>query len=449
MSTTESLYEQHLQSLSKCYSALFEALKDNHQEIDALLIHSGSEHHYFADDKGIAFEPFGHFCHWLPVNRPDQFLLIVPNEKPQYLQVVPQDFWYDQSISVEDWWSRQYTITTLDSVESLPSLLKDSGHRRIAYIGPEAELAEQLGIERELVNMTAVICYLDYYRAYKTKYEMLQMRSASRQALVGHRAAREAFYEGASEYGIHMAYLRACGVLEEETPYTNIVALNEKSAILHYQHKRKNKTEANNLLLIDAGCRVNGYCSDITRTSISRTVHPLFAELLIGMEKLEQELVQKVQPGRRYQEIHEAALVGIAELLSETTIALGSIESLLENKIPHHFMPHGVGHLLGIQVHDVAGKQVDPQGTVQEAPIDSPFLRNTRIMEEEMVFTIEPGLYFIPVILDQIRTDRAGKQIDWSLVEALTPLGGIRIEDNVRVTAGGSENITRQEEALL
>ena len=105
-------------------------------------------------------------------------------------------------------------------------------------------------------------------------------------------------------------------------------------------------------------------------------------------------------------------------------------------------MPHGIGHLLGIQVHDVAGHQQNTKGTVLRPPADSPMLRCTRDLVPNMTFTIEPGLYFIPVILEQERKTDRGKNINWSLIDELTPFGGIRIEDNVRVTETGFENLT-------
>ena len=105
-------------------------------------------------------------------------------------------------------------------------------------------------------------------------------------------------------------------------------------------------------------------------------------------------------------------------------------------------MPHGVGHLLGIQVHDVAGHQQSTRGDMLAPPAHSPMLRNTRQCAEGMVFTIEPGCYFIPLLLEAERqSDRSGLY-NWDLIDQLYYMGGIRIEDNVCVTADGVENLT-------
>ena len=222
------------------------------------------------------------------------------------------------------------------------------------------------------------------------------------------------------------------------------MALNEKAAILHYQFKRKTNTDKGQVLLIDAGCRVKAYGSDITRTSVSDNVHPVFRSLVSAMETLELALVDEVKPGKTYQSLHASTLTRIARVLIDHNICAGEAEDLVELNIPQLFMPHGVGHLLGIQVHDVGGHQSDTDGAILPPPENSPALRNTRVMEADMVFTVEPGLYFIPLILEAERGSDRGKLINWNTVDELDPCGGIRIEDNIRVTSDGAENLTRQ-----
>ncbi len=252
---------------------------------------------------------------------------------------------------------------------------------------------------------------------------------------------------GGSEYDIHVAYLAACEILEDETPYTNIIALDEKSAILHYQHKRRASGDCtgtrSQVLLIDAGCKVNGYGSDITRTSVRAHTQSTFKNLVKAMESLELALLNGVRPGIPYPELHASALRGIAEILSQHQIVKASADEISESGIPSVFMPHGVGHLLGLQVHDVGGHQRNIAGDRLAPPSDSPALRNTRLMAERMVFTVEPGLYFIASLLNKERNSSRGKAFNWPLIDELIPCGGIRIEDNVLVTADGFVNLTR------
>lgn len=436
-----TLYGDHIVHLQTLYQDALNAANSAGAGIEAVLLHSGSEQHYFADDRGVPFQAFGHFCHWLPLNRPDQFVYVSPGQQPIYYQVVPDDFWYDQSIDTRAWWADHYQIVRLAKVSELGRHLPKAG---LAYLGAEPGLAQALGIEAGSINPATLGSHLDFMRAYKTEYEIEQLRVANRLAVTGHKAARDCFLAGGNEYAIHLAFLTACNMLEEDSPYTNIVALDEKAAILHYQYKRREPAAQSQVLLIDAGCRINGYGSDVTRTSVKQSVHPVFASVLSAMEKLEQDLVSQVRPGLAYPQLHEMALTRIAEILLLHKLCDGDAADLLQQEIPQLFMPHGVGHLLGLQVHDVGGHQRDSGGGSLAPPAHSPALRNTRELAPNMVFTIEPGFYFIPMLLEPERETSRGKLFNWPLIEALYGCGGIRVEDNVCVTDTAAENLTRQ-----
>ena len=414
-------------------------------EVAGVLLHSGSLDTYFGDDRVIDFNAYSHYLRWIPINKPDQFVLYIPGEKPKYFQVIPNDYWHEQKIECGDWIYGNVNVVPIKIVDEIKSYLKNDD---LAYIGPNPTLAEKFNISTSQINCQEILNYLNFKRAYKTEYEVLQIKEANKLAIVGHQAARECFLNDGNEYEIHMAYLKACSILESDSPYTNIVALGEKSAILHYQNKRNENAQKEKNLLIDAGCRINGYASDITRTSVKMSIDSLYRDLLVGMEYVEQELVNLVKPGVGYPDLHSDALIKIGKLLLDHSICFGSLEGLLNNEIPHLFMPHGVGHLLGVQVHDLGGHLKDINGTIEVPPAHSPFLRNTRVMSENMVFTVEPGCYFIPSLLEAQRNTKKGKLINWRKIEQLYPYGGIRIEDNILVTKDGPENLTRQFEAI-
>ena len=414
-------------------------------EVAGVLLHSGSLDTYFGDDRVIDFNAYSHYLRWIPINKPDQFVLYIPGEKPKYFQVIPNDYWHEQKIECGDWIYGNVNVVPIKIVDEIKSYLKNDD---LAYIGPNPTLAEKFNISTSQINCQEILNYLNFKRAYKTEYEVLQIKEANKLAIVGHQAARECFLNDGNEYEIHMAYLKACSILESDSPYTNIVALGEKSAILHYQNKRNENAQKEKNLLIDAGCRINGYASDITRTSVKMSIDSLYRDLLVGMEYVEQELVNLVKPGVGYPDLHSDALIKIGKLLLDHSICFGSLEGLLNNEIPHLFMPHGVGHLLGVQVHDLGGHLKDINGTIEVPPAHSPFLRNTRVMSENMVFTVEPGCYFIPSLLEAQRNTKKGKLINWGKIEQLYPYGGIRIEDNILVTKDGPENLTRQFEAI-
>jgi len=434
-------YQDHIATLLKRYEYLMQMLAG----AEGILLHSGIDRTYYQDDQDTPFRAFGHFNHWLPVNRPNQVLLVRPGRRPVYFQVIPEDYWNEQAVNTASWWAESFDIVQLGRPEQIKAELDQL--QGLVFLGEPECFAAFLGIKPDLINPQSCLDYLDYHRAYKQPYEVTQLRTANQLALVGHQAAASCFLDGGSEYDIHLAYLQACQVLEHETPYTNIVAVNEKAAILHYQNKRRYANSEqhldNQVLLLDAGCRVNAYCSDITRTTCSAHVHPIFKQLLTGMEHLQQQIIALIRPGLPFSELHHIALELVGQLLIDNDIIKCGLEEAMDAQLPAVFLPHGLGHLLGIQVHDVGGWLINPDGKQQTPPEHLLYLRNTRTLEESMVCTIEPGIYFIPLLLDKVISDTKGALLNQHLITELLPLGGIRIEDNIHVTSNGVTNLTR------
>jgi Xaa-Pro dipeptidase len=130
-------------------------------------------------------------------------------------------------------------------------------------------------------------------------------------------------------------------------------------------------------------------------------------------------------------------------VLHEAGLVRCSPAEAVDSGIARRFFPHGIGHLLGLQVHDVGGCLAGPEGGVLPRPALDPALRLTRRLEAGFVVTMEPGLYFIDALLDPLRAGPLAAAVDWPCVERLRRFGGIRIEDNLVVTDSGCENLTR------
>jgi Xaa-Pro dipeptidase len=227
-------------------------------------------------------------------------------------------------------------------------------------------------------------------------------------------------------------------------PYGNIIALNENGATLHYYHHTRDRVADDQLhsFLIDAGATINGYASDITRTYARRGGE--FQELIDAMDEAELQLVAACGPATNYIDIHLLAHRKVAELLVRFGFVRGiDADGALERRISSVFLPHGIGHLLGLQVHDVGGFLADRSGKTIPKPDGHPWLRLTRVVESGMCFTIEPGLYFIDSLLAELRQGPNAQYVDWSKVDGFRKYGGIRIEDNVVITETGNENLTR------
>ena len=439
MSAPGTEYEQHLASLQARFDTALRA--SGH---DAALVYSGLLLPAFRDDQSYPFRPQAWYSIWGPLPpAPDCFVHVIPGSRPGLLICAPDDFWYEpQSMPAGDW-TRHFDIRLFGSLAALRAALPQN-LSRTALIGPPAPEFAPWGLAAQ--NPGPLLLALDFTRAVKTPYEHSMLRQANRLAARGHAAAAAAFAAGASEYGIHQAFVDATGEREQELPYNAIVALNEAGSVLHYQNLRREPPAAHHSLLIDAGAQWAGYAADVTRTFAgkqSSAAHRDFAALIQAMDRLQQSLCAQVRSGVDWPDIHLAAHRAVAAVLKDSGLIRCDVDEALASGLSSVFLPHGIGHLLGLQVHDVGGLQKSAAGGEIARPAGHPYLRLTRRLEVGFVVTMEPGLYFIDQLLAQARADGRGARINWSQVEQLRPFGGIRIEDDLAVTASGCENLTR------
>lgn len=425
------LYPAHLHTIMARADAALAA-----GGFDHLLVPSGRLRYAFLDDRAYPFKINPQFKAWLPLTElSDSWLVYTPGERPKIVYCQPDDYWHLPPAPPHGYWTEHVDIVVIrepnDAARHLPAAT------RSAIIG-EAEWA--LG-DHTPNNPVKVIDSLHYARAAKTAYELEAMRMANRRAVRGHRAAERAFREGGSERAIHEAYLHATSHSDSDLPYGNIVALNEHGAVLHYQHQRHDLPGEHRSFLIDAGAEAIGYASDITRTYGNGDAD--FQALIDGVERVQQELCAMVKPGVDYRELHLEAHRRLAGVLQALGIVRMQPQAQLDEGVSSVFFPHGLGHLLGLQVHDVGGFMAGPDGGEIARPDGHAFLRLTRTLGENFVVTIEPGIYFIPMLLARLRAGPHAGVVDWRKVEHLACFGGVRIEDNVRATAGVPENLTR------
>jgi Xaa-Pro dipeptidase len=266
------------------------------------------------------------------------------------------------------------------------------------------------------------------------------LAEASRRAVKGHKHVAQVFASGTpSELDLHLAYLLASEQTDGTAPYQGIVALGPHASVLHYVAYERTPVTGDTSFLVDAGAKYLGYGSDITRTYVrGKSPSALrFRELLSHMEALQQEVIRRIKPGLEYEDLHDETHRLLAHALRELGIGRGSAEELVAQGVTRALLPHGLGHSLGITVHDVGMKLRPPRA-------ENPFLRNTSTIEVGQVFTIEPGLYIIDALLKPLQTDHRRELLDWAAIADVRAFGGIRIEDNILVTASGPRNLTRE-----
>lgn len=429
------LYDGHLSAVMRRFDTALEQCG-----FDAVVIGAGADIYRFLDDQAYPFIPNPHFVQWLPIaTNPESCVIYQPGQLPKLIIYQPDDYWHKSPPLPAAQWIEHFELQTIGHPDELSPQLSGLP-ARTAFIGDTAQWRHGPAVDQQ--NPKALLDHLHYQRPYKTAFEIECIRLATQRAVPAHRAAEQAFRNGASEYDILIAFLRACRQTESELPYPAIIATNANAAILHYQRYERDPT-ASHSLLIDAACSAYGYASDITRTHVFDTQNE-FANMLADMDATQQSICQKVQPGVPFGELHAFAHQAIAGLLKDWGLVARDPDELVETGVSATFFPHGLGHFLGIQVHEVGGFFADPTGAEIPRPKNFPNLRLVRTLEASQVLTIEPGIYFIDSLLDELRTKPVAKDVNWNLIDRLKKFGGIRIEDNVVVTSTGAENLTRQ-----
>ena len=152
----------------------------------------------------------------------------------------------------------------------------------------------------------------------------------------------------------------------------------------------------------------------------------------------------RVRAGTDYAQIHLEAHLLLAGVLHDAGVLNISPEDAVARGVSSAFFPHGIGHGIGLQVHDVAGFAASDSGGTIAKPNGHPYLRLTRTLAPGMVVTIEPGIYFIDMLLEELKAKGLSDAVNWTRVEAFKPYGGIRIEDDVVCTEDAPINLTRE-----
>jgi Xaa-Pro aminopeptidase len=275
-------------------------------------------------------------------------------------------------------------------------------------------------------------------RRAKDGAELERMRAAAESSRFGHfaamRLARPGMSERALQVEIEAEFYRNGA---QRTAYGSIVGSGPNAAILHTAPSQR-LLGVGDLVLVDAAAESGGYAADITRTfPVAATFSPQQRELYELVLAVQEDAIANVRPGVEYKDLHLGACGQIAQGLVDLGILRGDAATLVERDAHALFFPHGLGHMLGLSTHDAGGCLA---GRTASDRFGLKWLRADLPLEEDYVVTIEPGIYFIPALLDDPqRREGLADAVDWARVDALRGFGGIRIEDDVRVTAAGAE----------
>ena len=263
------------------------------------------------------------------------------------------------------------------------------------------------------VEFVALEHVLHDMRLFKSAAEVKVMRRAAQIAAAAHRRAMQAARPGMLEYEVEAELLHEFRRNGAWTAYNSIVGGGANGCILHYTENDAPLNDGE-LLLIDAGAELHGYASDITRTFPSNgqfsPAQRAIYELVLAAQHA---ALEQARPGRHWNDPHDAAVRTLTEGLVKLGILKGKVKDLIRKESYKRFYMHRTGHWLGLDVHDVGDYKVGDQW---------------RVLEPGMVFTVEPGLY--------IPAGSKGVAKKWWNI-------GVRIEDDVLITKGGHEVLTR------
>lgn len=276
---------------------------------------------------------------------------------------------------------------------------------------------------------------LDELRVFKDAAELALLAKASAATAAGHLAAMRAARPGMFEYQVQAELERAFKAAGcAQLGYGSIVAGGRNSAVLHYV-ANECRLGAGDLLLVDAGAEYRGYTADVTRTfPVSGRFSPRQREVYEVVLAAQERCIDYARAGNTSMDVQRLSERVLAEGLRDLGLLRGSVDELVETEAVRVFYPHGIGHTLGLDVHDVQG------GRKRRLRLrrSSGKLRFRARLEPGFVITIEPGIYFMEALLRDPKVRRKHRaRIDFAKAERWLPVGGVRIEDDVVVRAEG------------
>ncbi len=277
-------------------------------------------------------------------------------------------------------------------------------------------------------------------RRPKDAGELATMRRAATATAAGHARAAAIIVPGATERQIQIE-------LEAEffrhgatrTGYGTIVGSGPNSAVLHFEPTNRAAREGE-FVLIDAGAELDRYVIDVTRTFVAGAPSAFQQDLYQVVLAAQETAIRRCVAGAEWRDVHLQCAVNLTAGLVSLGLMRGNAESLVERDAHLLFFPHGLGHLVGLGVRDAGGnlpgRPRSTRASLQTLRVDLP-------LAPGYVVTVEPGLYFIPALLNEPgRREQFRDCVVWDQVEPHLGLGGVRIEDNVLVTSGAPEVLT-------
>jgi Xaa-Pro aminopeptidase len=430
-----------------------------------VLLMAGGERSRNYPDNPYPYRPDSNFLYFFSHPEPGSAALFDPEDGKVTLflneRSAANALWYGAVPAFDEMQKRHGVDAVLGTStlqKSVRQIVGNRGVESIAVADPKAtEVARTVtGQDLDFYDASKVatpelIQAIGQMRVLKGDEEIAEMRKTAEITKQAHVAAMAHTRPGVTEQEL-AGIVDGCFARHGCVPAYNSI-LSVRGEVLH-NHAHDNTVQDGDVLLLDAGAENgNGYCSDITRCWPAKDFTPEAREIYDIVLQSEVAAIQMVKPGVRYRDIHMHASKVVAEGLVGMGLLKGDPDQLVEDGAHALFFPHGVGHLIGLDVHDMEafGDAIAyPKGRTRSKQFGTAYLRLDMDLAPGMCFTIEPGIYFVPAILhgEEFR-NQFKEQVDWEKAESFLKMnngrgfGGIRIEDDVLCTEGGADVLTK------
>ncbi len=404
-------------------------------------------------DNTYPFRQNSHFLYYMGLQEPDLAVLSYADRDNDILFSKPttmDDIIWSGASQERLNMARQAGFDTIEDIGRLGVYLTkaQSQKLKIHYLPPYQasslfRIAELLVIEPSEVTSGASERLKEAVarqRLIKSEIEIKEIEGALRVTDHMHRRAMAVTKPGIFEFEV-AGEIQAVALRENfQMAFPPIVTV--RGQVLH-NHSYNNQLESGQLLINDSGAESpNGYAGDITRTipvsgrfsSTQKAIYETVLAMQLGA-------IEVIKPGITFRDVHLSAARILAERLKDMGLMKGTPSSAVEAGAHALFFPHGLGHMMGLDVHDMEdlGDVVGyPKGEKRSAQFGLNFLRMSRPLEEGFVATVEPGIYFIPALIDKWAEEKQHRDfIAYEKLDAFRTFGGCRIEDDVLVTKNG------------
>jgi len=398
------------------------------------------------------FRQDSHMLYYAGVNRPGYALLLEPDGSEILAGPVedPDDIvWNGPQTSVEQWAGQAgiATAVTMDNLAERISGLQKAGvtlhYLPASRMEQKRTLSKLLGLLINDVDRGAspqLIPAVVDQRSVKEPGEIAEIENALAVSAQMFDAAARAARPGATEAMVAGTLQGTALSFDRQQAYLPIVTV--KGEVLH-NNTYTNTLRHGDLMLIDAGAESPlGYASDITRAyPVGGEFTPQQRDIYTIVLGAQQAVIAAAAPGVTNRDLHMLAATTITRGLRDLGLVHGSVEDIVAAGAHALFFPHGIGHMLGLDVHDMEdlGDAVGyGEGEKRSDQFGLSYLRLAKTLQPGFVITVEPGVYFIDALIDRWQAEnRHSDYIDYHKVALYRGLGGIRIEDDILITREG------------